>query len=129
VNETAHPYYPIVPPMTTVPRSVPRFGEGELPQVTQPSVPMVVEPVAEARKRLLTWGAVGVGVGAAATAAVTALAFQSYKKKKSVLGPALWSAAGSVVFGGSLLLILSYSLSKPLDQRLIAATVGAKLAV
>jgi hypothetical protein len=124
-NETAHPYYPVVPPMRTVPRSVPRFGEAPIEETERAQQLANVE----ARKRLLKWGAVGVAVGASATAAVTALAFRSYKKRKSALAPALWSGLGSAIVGGSMLLLFAHSMTTSLDNRLVAATVGAKLAV
>lgn len=81
-----------------------------------------------AQQRLLKWGAVGVAAGAVANGLVMAMAFRSFRASKSAWKPALWAAGGSVVIGGTLLWILSRSLTQPLDQRVVAATVGIKLA-
>jgi hypothetical protein len=82
-----------------------------------------------AQKRLLKWGSVGVVLGATANVLVTALAFRAYDKGKSIWKPALWAGAGSLVIGGTLLWVLAHSVNQQLDQRVVAATIGAKLAV
>jgi len=130
---------PIVPAMTSVPSSVPTYatvlpaGSPEVPApangTTLPTIPAPQDPTLAAQKRLLKWGTVGVILGAGANCLVTALAFKSYQKTKSVWKPALWAGAGSIVIGGTLLWILAHSVKEPLDQRVVAATIGAKLAV
>lgn len=133
---------PVVPPMSSVPSSVPQYatvlpaGSPEVPplsQTTSPSsqlAPPTSEDLAEqSRSRLLKWGALGVVLGASANVLVTALAFKSYQKSTSCWKPALWAGAGSAVIGGTLLWILSRGVTTQLDDRMAAATIGAKLAV
>lgn len=136
-TDTQYPM-PIVPAMTQVPSFVPTYatvlpaGSPEVPAVpgtTLPQVPPPEDATRAAQKRLLKWGTIGVLLGAGANTIVTALAFKSFQKNQSVWKPALWAGAGSVVIGGTLLWILAQSMSQDLDQRIVAATIGAKLAV
>jgi hypothetical protein len=96
---------------------------GTLPDVKPPG-----DPVDLARKRLIRWGALGVAVGAGATGVGIALAFKSYRKSKSksILKPALWSAAASATVGGTLLWILARGADT--DDRVASTLIGIKLA-
>ena len=137
--QTQQNQVPIVPPMTHVPPSVPTYatllpaGAPEVPGTAAPpiapAVPAPQDAALAAQKRLLKWGTVGVLLGAGANVVVTALAFKSYHRTKSIWKPALWAGAGSIVIGGTLLWVLAHSVNQQLDQRVVAATIGAKLAV
>jgi predicted membrane protein len=121
--------------MVTYPPSVPQYyvPSGTFMSPAQEQLQVQYATAAaqtlEAQRTLLKWGTVGVLFGATANALVTALAFRSYGKSKSVWKPALWSGAGSLIIGGTFLWVMSQSLSQPLGSRAQAVTVGAKLAV
>jgi hypothetical protein len=105
-------------------------GVEVLSQAEMPSIPAPEETPAEiARQGLLKWGLLGVALGAVLTGGITALTFSSYRRTDSALGPALWATAGSFAIGGGLLWILSSTVERKVDDRVVAAAVGAKLAV
>jgi len=97
-------------------------GQAPAPQLPDES------PAQIARRRFLLWGAGGVLLGATLSAGISALSFRSYRKTGSVLAPALWAGAGSLVVGGTLLLMFSRAIGQPLDQRVLALAAGAQFA-
>lgn len=79
-------------------------------------------------KEAVHWGLGGVVFGSVLSGAITALAFGSYRRRDSVVGPFLWSTLGSMAIGGTLLLVLNRAVGGKIDNRWLAATMGAKLA-
>jgi hypothetical protein len=130
----------VVPPLTQYPAYLPTYavlpaGTPGVPQPGYPQMPAAAPPpmsdaeIKAKQRELLAWGTVGVLLGATANCVVTALAFKSYKNSKSVWKPALWSGVGSLAIGGTLLWVLTQSMSQTVGPRAGAAFIGAKLAV
>ncbi len=132
-NAAAPAYYvpvPVVPP-TEMPVTI--LAQAEVPTPGFPSfepAETAEKAAKDARRKLLIFGSLGIVGGAIVSAGVTALAFRSYRKSGSIVGPAIVSGIGSVLVGGTLLLIYAKFVGDPLgtDRRLLAATMGAQLA-
>lgn len=84
----------------------------------------------ERRKRFFTYGMIGVGIGALVTGAMTAVAFNSYKRSDSAVTPAAYTAIGSLALGGTMVWLLSRTVGgETMDPRMAAMAVGARLGV